>query len=68
LIGTPWIIIEQLVSAIEVESRDMPTRRWWSNPGWGDAVQAASARCSIVDVFVVNKADRLGAPDRARSP
>ena len=34
------------------------------NPGWGDAVQAAKAGLlEVGDVFVVNKADRPGAPE-----
>ena len=37
------------------------------NPGWGDAVQAAKAGLlEIADVFVVNKADRPGAPETVR--
>jgi len=36
-------------------------------PGWGDALQAAKAGLlEVADVFVVNKADRPGAPEARR--
>jgi LAO/AO transport system kinase len=37
------------------------------NPGWGDAVQANKAGLlEVADVFVINKADRVGANDTRR--
>lgn len=37
------------------------------NPGWGDSVQTAKAGLmEVADVFVINKADRPGAPEARR--
>jgi len=68
-VGTPWIIIETVgVGQVEVEiAGHADTTVVVVNPGWGDAVQAAKAGLlEIADVFVVNKADRPGAPDTVR--
>ena len=68
-IGTPWIIVETVgVGQVEVEiAGHADTTVVVVNPGWGDAVQAAKAGLlEIADVFVVNKADRPGAPETVR--
>jgi LAO/AO transport system kinase len=68
-IGTPWILIETVgVGQVEVEiAGQADTTVVVVNPGWGDAVQAAKAGLlEIADVFVVNKADRAGAPETVR--
>ena len=68
-VGTPWIVIETVgVGQVEVEiAGHADTTVVVVNPGWGDAVQAAKAGLlEIADVFVVNKADRPGAPETVR--
>ena len=68
-VGTPWIIVETVgVGQVEVEiAGHADTTVVVVNPGWGDAVQAAKAGLlEIADVFVVNKADRPGAPETVR--
>lgn len=53
-------------SEIEVAAR-ADTTAVVVNPGWGDSVQAAKAGLlEIGDLFVVNKADRVGAGDVVR--
>jgi LAO/AO transport system kinase len=67
--GKDLVIIETVgVGQSEVEITDAcDTTLVVVNPGWGDAVQAAKAGLmEIADVFVVNKADRPGAPDAVR--
>lgn len=64
--GYPWVVVETVgVGQVEVEivgSAD--TCVVVVNPGWGDAVQANKAGLmEIADVFVINKADRVGAAD-----
>ncbi len=68
-VGTPWILVETVgVGQVEVEiAGHADTTVVVVNPGWGDAVQAAKAGLlEIADVFVVNKADRPGAPETVR--
>src|SRR3954471_12876859 len=68
-VGKAWIVIETVgVGQVEVEiAGHADTTVVVVNPGWGDAVQAAKAGLmEIADVFVVNKADRPGAPDAVR--
>src|SRR3954447_16744423 len=63
-IGFEWVVIETVgVGQVEVEvAGAADTTVVVVNPGWGDAVQAAKAGLlEIADVFVVNKADRIGA-------
>ena len=65
-VGFPWVIVETVgVGQVEVEivgSAD--TCVVVVNPGWGDAIQANKAGLmEIADVFVINKADRMGAAD-----
>jgi LAO/AO transport system kinase len=67
--GNDIVIIETVgVGQAEVEITDAcDTTLVVLNPGWGDAIQAAKAGLmEIADVFVVNKADRPGAPDTVR--
>jgi len=68
-VGKAWIVIETVgVGQVEVEiAAHADTTVVVVNPGWGDSVQAAKAGLlEIADVFVVNKADRPGAPDTVR--
>jgi LAO/AO transport system kinase len=68
-VGKPWIVVETVgVGQVEVEvAGQADTTVVVVNPGWGDAVQAAKAGLlEVADVFVVNKADRPGAPDAVR--
>jgi len=68
-IGKPWIVVETVgVGQVEVEiAGHADTTVVVVNPGWGDAVQAAKAGLlEVADIFVVNKADRPGAPDAVR--
>ena len=68
-VGFPWVIVETVgVGQVEVEiAGRADTVVVVVNPGWGDAVQANKAGLlEIADVFVVNKADRPGAPDTVR--
>ncbi|MGH2756605.1 MAG: methylmalonyl Co-A mutase-associated GTPase MeaB [Actinomycetota bacterium] len=68
-IGKDLIVIETVgVGQAEVEITDAcDTTLVVVNPGWGDAVQTAKAGLmEIADVFVVNKADRVGADEAVR--
>jgi LAO/AO transport system kinase len=65
-VGLPWVLLETVgVGQVEVEvAGEADTTVVVVNPGWGDAVQANKAGLmEIADVFVVNKADRVGAAD-----
>ncbi len=67
--GFDPVVIETVgVGQIEVEiAARADTTVVVVNPGWGDAVQAAKAGLmEIADIFVVNKADREGAPETVR--
>lgn len=67
--GKDVVVIETVgVGQAEVEITDAcDTTLVVVNPGWGDAVQAAKAGLmEIADVFVVNKADRVGTKDAVR--
>jgi len=68
-VGKDIVVIETVgVGQAEVEITDAcDTTLVVVNPGWGDAVQASKAGLmEIADVFVVNKADRVGAEDSVR--
>lgn len=67
--GTPWVIVETVgVGQVEVDvAASTDTTVVVVTPGWGDAIQAQKAGIiEVADVFVVNKADRPGAPDTER--
>jgi LAO/AO transport system kinase len=67
--GYPWVILETVgVGQVEVEVvGHADSTLVVVTPGWGDAVQANKAGLmEIADVFVVNKADRPGAPEAVR--
>jgi len=67
--GKQWIVVETVgVGQVEVEiAGHADSTVVVVNPRWGDAVQAAKAGLlEIADLFVVNKADRPGAPETAR--
>lgn len=67
--GFPWVLVETVgVGQVEVEIVGAAdTTVVVVNPGWGDAVQANKAGLmEIADVFVINKADRPGAPETRR--
>ncbi|MFA5884096.1 MAG: methylmalonyl Co-A mutase-associated GTPase MeaB [Acidimicrobiia bacterium] len=67
--GKPWILVETVgVGQVEVEvAAATDTTVVVVNPGWGDAVQANKAGLmEIADVFVINKADRVGVDDTER--
>jgi LAO/AO transport system kinase len=62
-VGKEWVIVETVgVGQVEIEiASQADTTVVVVNPGWGDEVQAAKAGLlEIADVFVVNKADRVG--------
>jgi LAO/AO transport system kinase len=62
--GFAWVVVETVgVGQVEVDvAGAADTTVVVVNPGWGDAVQANKAGLmEIADVFVINKADRLGA-------
>jgi len=62
-VGKAWVVVETVgVGQVEVEiASQADTTIVVVNPGWGDEVQAAKAGLlEIADIFVVNKADRLG--------
>ena len=64
--GFPWLLIETVgVGQDEVEvTQAADTTLVVVTPGWGDGIQAAKAGIlEIGDVFVVNKADRIGVRD-----
>ena len=68
-LGWPWVVIETVgVGQVETEIVGAAdTTVVVVNPGWGDSVQANKAGLmEIADIFVVNKADRPGAPDTCR--
>ncbi len=68
-VGKPVVLVETVgVGQVEIEIVETAdTVVVVVNPGWGDAVQAAKAGLlEIADVFVVNKADRPGAPEAVR--
>jgi LAO/AO transport system kinase len=68
-VGYPWVLIETVgVGQVEVEiAGAADTTVVVVNPGWGDAVQANKAGLmEIADIFVINKADRPGAPETRR--
>src|SRR4051812_38673450 len=68
-VGKAWVVIETVgVGQVEVEvAGHADTTVVVVNPGWGDSIQAAKAGLlEIADIFVVNKADRPGAPDAVR--
>lgn len=68
-VGFDRVILETVgVGQVEVDvAGQADTTLVVVNPGWGDAVQAAKAGLTeIADVFVVNKADRPGAPQAVR--
>ena len=67
--GKPWVLVETVgVGQVEVEiAGKADTTLVVVNPGWGDAVQANKAGLlEIADIFVINKADRPGAPETRR--
>lgn len=67
--GHERILVETVgVGQVEVEvASSADTTIVVVNPGWGDEVQAAKAGLmEIADVFVINKADRVGAADTRR--
>ncbi len=62
--GTPWIVVETVgVGQVEIDiAGATDTIVVVVSPGWGDGVQANKAGLlEVADVFVVNKADRVGA-------
>lgn len=64
--GFPWVVIETVgVGQVEVDIMgSADTCVVVVNPGWGDAIQANKAGLmEIADIFVINKADRVGAAD-----
>ena len=67
--GRRWVLLETVgVGQVEVEvAGAADTTVVVVNPGWGDAVQANKAGLmEIADLFVINKADRPGAPETHR--
>jgi LAO/AO transport system kinase len=67
--GAPTVLLETVgVGQVEVEVvGTADTTVVVVNPGWGDAVQANKAGLmEIADVFVINKADRVGVNDTRR--
>lgn len=67
--GTDLVIVETVgVGQVEIEVvESVDTTVVVVNPGWGDAIQAAKAGLmEIADIFVVNKADRVGADEAVR--
>jgi LAO/AO transport system kinase len=65
----PLVIVETVgVGQVEIEvAGATDTTVVVVNPGWGDAIQANKAGLlEVADVFVVNKADRPGAPETER--
>ncbi len=68
-VGREWILVETVgVGQVEVEiAGKADTTVVVVNPGWGDSVQANKAGLmEIADIFVINKADRKGAPETRR--
>jgi LAO/AO transport system kinase len=67
--GFAWILIETVgVGQVEVEiAGAADTTMVVVNPGWGDSVQANKAGIlEIGDLFVINKAERVGAAETER--
>lgn len=67
--GFAWVVVETVgVGQVEVEvAGAADTTVVVVNPGWGDSVQANKAGLmEIADVFVVNKADRVGTDQTCR--
>ncbi len=67
--GKRLVLVETVgVGQVEVEvAGKADTTVVVVNPGWGDSVQANKAGLmEIADVFVINKADRKGAPETRR--
>ena len=67
--GYRWVVVETVgVGQVEVEvAGAADTTVVVVNPGWGDAVQANKAGLmEIADLFVINKADRVGAAETRR--
>ncbi|HEY8202644.1 MAG TPA: methylmalonyl Co-A mutase-associated GTPase MeaB [Actinomycetota bacterium] len=67
--GNAYILVETVgVGQAEVDvARTADTTVVIVTPGWGDSVQAGKAGLlEVADVFVVNKADRQGAPGTVR--
>jgi LAO/AO transport system kinase len=67
--GFDWVLVETVgVGQVEVEVAGATDATVVVlNPGWGDAVQAAKAGLlEVADLFVLNKADRPGAPEAER--
>ena len=68
-VGFPYVLLETVgVGQVEVEiAGAADTTVVVVNPGWGDSVQANKAGLmEIADIFVINKADRVGAADTER--
>lgn len=68
-VGIPVVVVETVgVGQVEVDiAGAADTTVVVVTPGWGDAIQASKAGLlEIADVFVVNKADREGAPETRR--
>ena len=68
-LGRRLILIETVgVGQVEVEvAGKADTTVVVVNPGWGDSVQANKAGLmEVADVFVINKADRVGADETRR--
>ena len=68
-VGFPWVLLETVgVGQVEVDiAGAADTTVVVVNPGWGDAVQANKAGLmEIADIFVINKADRVGAAETER--
>jgi LAO/AO transport system kinase len=67
--GWPLVFVETVgVGQVEIEvAGAADTTVVVVTPGWGDAIQASKAGLlEVADVFVVNKADREGAPQTGR--
>jgi LAO/AO transport system kinase len=68
-VGFPVAVVETVgVGQVEVEvASASDTTVVVVTPGWGDSLQAAKAGLlEVADLFVINKADRPGAPEAAR--
>lgn len=69
-VGMGWVIVETVgVGQVEVDvAAATDTTVVVVNPGWGDQVQANKAGLmEVADLFVINKADRPGAAQTAKS-
>lgn len=65
----PWVLIETVgVGQVEIEiTGEADATVVVINPGWGDSIQANKAGLmEIADIFVINKADRVGVRDTRR--